>query len=89
MHPATPLKIGDSKVLNCWVHDNRESSTVMFNHSWWPGIAEGDMLSVAGPSGYGNSPEPKFFFIVPKDDGNMKPQLQACVTHQLFTSSPC
>ncbi|KAF5373881.1 hypothetical protein D9758_000636 [Tetrapyrgos nigripes] len=73
---AAPLLVGDSKVLNIWVHDvkDSESSTVKFNHSWWPGVAEGDMLSVsAGPE------HDAFLFMVSKDDGGLKQQLQISV----------
>lgn len=70
--PGAPLKLGDSKVLNTWVHDPKESSKVIFNQSWWPGVAEGDLLRVTqseNTSGY--------LFIVPKDEGCPKPTLQA------------
>jgi hypothetical protein len=67
-----PLKVGDSKVFNSWVHDPKESQLVIFNQAWWPGVAEGDMLRVSG-SGVDDS---GFLFIVPKDEGCTKPQLQ-------------
>lgn len=78
--PGAPLKLGDSKVLNTWVHDPKESSKVIFNQSWWPGVAEGDLLRVTQSetaSGY--------LFIVPKDEGCPKPTLQA--NPFLFTAS--
>lgn len=75
MPPGTagaPLRLGDSKVLNTWVHDPKESPKVILNRSWWPGVAEGDLLRVTqseDTSGY--------LFTVPKDEGCPKPTLQA------------
>ncbi|KAF8136665.1 hypothetical protein EV363DRAFT_1545071 [Boletus edulis] len=74
MPPSTPgasLKLGDSKVLNTWVHDPKESPKVILNQSWWPGVAEGDLLRVTqsgDTSGY--------LFTVRKDEGCPKPTLQ-------------
>ncbi|KAG6860105.1 hypothetical protein C0995_015716 [Termitomyces sp. Mi166 len=72
--PVAPLKFGDSKVLNTWVHDPKDDAKVIFNQSWWPGVAEGDLLRVMGANADG--PEFAFLFCVPKDDGCAKPQLQ-------------
>ncbi|KAJ7069707.1 hypothetical protein C8F01DRAFT_1245893 [Mycena amicta] len=69
--PAAPLNIGDFQVFNSWVHDLKESRNVMFNQSYWPGVHEGDMLSVAGVNG-----TEAFVFIVPRDEGCSRPQLQ-------------
>ncbi|KAJ7286515.1 hypothetical protein C8J57DRAFT_665587 [Mycena rebaudengoi] len=74
MPPPTPLQFGDSQVLNSWVHDLKESTTVIFNQAWWPGVCEGDMLSVASHEGAG-----AFVFIVPRDEGCPKPQLQISI----------
>ncbi|KAJ7772896.1 hypothetical protein DFH07DRAFT_146815 [Mycena maculata] len=74
MPAAAPLKIGDSQVLNSWVHDLKESTNVIFNQSWWPGVCEGDMCSVASYSG-----AEAFVFIVPRDEGCPKPQLQISI----------
>ncbi|KAJ7766620.1 hypothetical protein B0H16DRAFT_1309369 [Mycena metata] len=74
MPAPVPLKFGDSQVLNSWVHDLKESTTVIFNQSWWPGVCEGDMLSV---SSYGGAEG--FVFIVPRDEGCPKPQLQISI----------
>ncbi|KAJ7154183.1 hypothetical protein C8R46DRAFT_1297935 [Mycena filopes] len=74
MPAPTPLKIGDFQVLNSWVHDLKESTTVIFNQSWWPGVCEGDMLSVSSYSG-----AEAFVFIVPRDEGCAKPQLQISI----------
>ncbi|KAJ7143200.1 hypothetical protein C8R43DRAFT_579168 [Mycena crocata] len=74
MPAAPPLKVGDFQVLNSWVHDLKESTTVIFNHSWWPGVCEGDMLSVASYSG-----AEAFVFMVPRDEGCPKPQLQISI----------
>jgi hypothetical protein len=71
MPAAAPLKIGDFQVFNSWVHDLKESTTVIFNHAWWPGVCEGDMLSVSSYSG-----AEAFVFIVTRDEGCPKPQLQ-------------
>ena len=72
--PVTPpLKVGDSKVLNAWVHDVKDSPQVVFNQSWWPGVSEGDVLRVCCDP---EQPDASFLFIVPKDEGCPKPQLQ-------------
>jgi len=68
-----PLKVGDCKVLNAWVHDVKDSSQVVFNQSWWPGVSEGDVLRVLCDP---EQPDASFLFIVPKDEGCPKPQLQ-------------
>lgn len=83
--PPPPLKVGDSKVFNSWVHEPKESQAVIFNQSWWPGVVEGDMLRVTGNTGTGTAADAEkvlddggFLFIVPKDEGRAKPQLQVC-----------
>ena len=70
------LELGDSKVLNAWVHDVKDSPAVIFNQFWWPGVAEGDLLKVL--SSNADNPESAFLFMVPKDEGSSKPQLQVC-----------
>ncbi|ESK89207.1 vacuolar membrane-associated protein iml1 [Moniliophthora roreri MCA 2997] len=70
--PVVPLVYGDSTVLNSWVHDPKESPNVIFNHGYWPGVSEGDMLSVSAGAR-------AFILMVPKDDGCSKPQLQISV----------
>ncbi|KAF8972648.1 hypothetical protein BDZ97DRAFT_1901173 [Flammula alnicola] len=75
--PVGPLAIGDSKVLNAWVHDVKDTHSVIFNQSWWPGVAEGDCLRVL--SNNADNPEAAFLFTVPKDEGCSKPQLQISV----------
>ena len=42
--PALPLKLGDTKVLTTWVHDPKDSTAIILNRSWWPGVVEGDMF---------------------------------------------
>jgi hypothetical protein len=74
--PAVLLKYGDFKVLNSWVHDTKESANVILNQSWWPGVSEGDLLRVRGSNS--EDPDFAFLFIVPKDDGCVKHQLQVC-----------
>jgi hypothetical protein len=66
-----PLQYGDSKVLNAWVHDPKESVDVIFNQAWWPGVAEDDMISVTGGGVEEDKPS-YFLFIVTKDDGRGK-----------------
>jgi hypothetical protein len=68
------LKIGDSKTMNAWVHDVKDSHSVIFNQVWWPGVVEGDCLRVV--SGNAENPESAFLFMVLKDEGCSKPQLQ-------------
>ncbi|KAF8891283.1 hypothetical protein BD779DRAFT_1514381 [Infundibulicybe gibba] len=65
--PPTPLAFGDSKVLNSWVHDAKESSAVIFNQVWWPVSRTNSDGSAA------------FLFMVPKDEGCTKPQLQISI----------
>ena len=69
---APSVKVGESKSLAAWVHDPEKSAAVIFNHNWWPGINEGDLLRVTlGSSDSG------FLFFVPREDYNsVKPQLQ-------------
>ncbi|KIK63627.1 hypothetical protein GYMLUDRAFT_196378 [Collybiopsis luxurians FD-317 M1] len=74
--PIVPLKSGDSTILNTWVHDAKESASVTLNYIYWPGVAEGDLLSVS--AGIETSAE-AFIFLVPADDPNLKPQLQISV----------
>jgi hypothetical protein len=59
---------------------------VVFNQSWWAGVSEGDLLKVRGC----NSEDPGFgfLFLVPRDDGCAKHQLQVCHSLMvLFTYS--
>ncbi|KAJ7633176.1 hypothetical protein FB45DRAFT_1058142 [Roridomyces roridus] len=74
MPEVVPLQVGDLKVFNSWVHDLKESTNVIFNHSWWPGVCEGEMMSVASLNG-GDA----FVFIVPRDEGCVKAQLQISI----------
>lgn len=70
----SPLKIGDSKTFNLWVHEVRDASGVLFNHSLWPGVAGGDLMKVS-KIGSENSDE-TFLFFVPKEDQSPRAQLQ-------------
>ncbi|PBK93214.1 hypothetical protein ARMGADRAFT_1165448 [Armillaria gallica] len=79
--PCPPLEIGDTVVLNSWVHDPKDNQHVAFNHARWPGVTEGEMISVTANGG-----NESFFFIVPKDDGSNKPQLQISVPKPLAES---
>jgi len=84
------IKVGESKTLAAWVHDQEKSekSAVIFNHNWWPGINEGDLLRVT----LGNS-DSGFLFFVPREDCNsVRPQLQVRAFLTLESgawSSPC
>ena len=72
---APSVKVGESKTLAAWVHDAEKSAAVIFNHNWWPGINEGDLLRVT----LGN-PDSGFLFFVPREEYNsVKPQLQVRV----------
>lgn len=73
----SPLKIGDSKIFNLWVHEVRDASGVLFNHSLWPGAAGGDLMKVS-KIGSENSDE-TFLFFVPKEDQSPRAQLQLSV----------
>lgn len=72
--PPPVLKFGDTQVLNSWVHDPKDSPAVMFNHSWWPGVVEGNLLRVMSTGS--EKTTSSFLFIVPKDEPLQKPQLQ-------------
>ncbi|KAJ3889305.1 hypothetical protein GG344DRAFT_89506 [Lentinula edodes] len=76
--PTLPLKYGDFTILNAWVHDSdtKESPAVILNSMYWPGVAEGDLLSVsAGIETLAGA----FIFVVSKEDSSLKPQLQISV----------
>lgn len=73
--PAIPLRTGDSKILTIWVHDPKDSPSVVLNHVWWPGVQEGDLLQLrAQPPEQGSGH--KALFQVPKPDEAIKHQLQ-------------
>ena len=78
----TPLRFGDSKILTAWVHDPKESASITLNPVWWPGVAEGDLLHVS----HQRREESKqgFLFLVPRDEGNIRHQLQVC--YSVFTT---
>ena len=82
--PTSPLRVGDSKLLNLWVHDTVHSSSVIFNQACWPGVAEGDLLRVKAADA---SEDSGFLFMVPKDEGCSKPQLQVCIIYSLRDST--
>jgi hypothetical protein len=46
----------------------------VFKHVWWPGVTEGDIVRVTPHNFEGGSSG--FLFIVPKDDGGARSQLQ-------------
>ncbi len=76
-----PLKVGDSKILHAWVHDVRESPTVIFNCSWWPGVQEGDCFMVS--SNDSGDMESGFLITLRKLEPCLKPQLQVQTTRLL------
>ncbi|KAJ3761129.1 hypothetical protein EV360DRAFT_93195 [Lentinula raphanica] len=78
--PTIPLKVGDSTPLNAWVHDTRDSPSVILNPIYWPGVAEGDLLSVVASR---ETAAEAFIFVVPKDDSTLKPQLQISVSQPI------
>jgi hypothetical protein len=78
--PPPPLKLGDAKVLNSWVHDPKESSAAILNQSWLPGVVEGDMLQVSACNS--GDATAGYLFMVPKDEGCSKPALQVPVLPQ-------
>ena len=70
---TTPsVRVGESKTLTTWVHDQEKSAAVIFNHNWWPGINEGDLLRAT----LGNSDSGFLFFVPREDHSSVKPQLQ-------------
>jgi hypothetical protein len=69
-----PLKVGDSKTFNLWVHEPKDAPGVLFNHLSWPGVVEGDLMRV-NKLGSENSEE-TFLFFVPKEDQTPRAQLQ-------------
>ena len=73
---TSPLNIGDTRILNAWVHDVKDSPSIVFNHAWWPGVQEGDCLRISSTTS--EDPEASFLFTVPKEDPSSKPQLQVC-----------
>lgn len=76
----TTLQVGDYTILNAWVHDNvKESNAILFNQSLWPGVVEGDMLRITA-SNEDSDPGAGILFIVPRDEGSSKPQLQVRVS---------
>ncbi|KAF9564257.1 hypothetical protein CPC08DRAFT_816078 [Agrocybe pediades] len=77
LYPPAPLVYGDSKILNAWVHDVKDTHSVLLNQSWWPGVREGDLLRVSSTSA--DDQDSAFLFIVPRDDYCAKPQLQISV----------
>ncbi|EMD37992.1 hypothetical protein CERSUDRAFT_93517 [Gelatoporia subvermispora B] len=78
---APPLRIGDSKTLTTWVHDPRESPHVTLNPHHWPGVVEGDMIRVCPGSADTADEADGFLFIVVRDEGVLRHQLQVSVPH--------
>ena len=76
--PPPPLEVGASKVLTVWVHSTStgEPSSVIFNHSYLPGVAPGDLLSVTTTQLYDKS---GFLFVVPNEDPSIRAPLQVGV----------
>lgn len=72
-----PLKVGDSRTFNLWVRETKDSPGVLFNHSSWPGAAEGDLMRVSKIGS--ESLDETFLFFVPKEDQNPRAQLQVSV----------
>jgi hypothetical protein len=71
--------VGDQKTFTLWVHETKETPSIIFNQSWWPGVSEGDLLRLTGgrdQEGEISHVQEGFYFFVPKDDGCAKPKLQ-------------
>ena len=83
---ALPLKMGDTVTLIAWVHNPQDSPNVMFNRTYWPGVMEGDLLSISAGSTDSAS---GFLFIVPRDEGPLKHQLQVRIIQELDAISEC
>jgi hypothetical protein len=73
--PSVKLAIGDSRTFTAWVHDPKESPSVLINHAVWPGLSEGDLVKLSQGAA---EDQFAFLFIVPKEDAGNKPQLQEC-----------
>ncbi|EIN07073.1 hypothetical protein PUNSTDRAFT_114572 [Punctularia strigosozonata HHB-11173 SS5] len=71
--PATPAKVGDAKNFTAWVHEPKENINVALNCSHWPGVSEGDVFRVTHADG---KDARGFLFVLLRDDGVAKPQLQ-------------
>lgn len=86
---APPLKRGDFKALTTWVHDVKDSPNVVLNQSYWPGVAEGDIIQISTPTP--GDITSGLLFIVPKDEA-VKHQLQVALFVDFcadrMTSSP-
>jgi DEP domain-containing protein 5 len=73
-----PLRVGDCKILSSRVHDAKDTPAVIFNHAYWPGVVEGHLLRATLTSSNQEEPNSGFLFVVPKDEGSVKPHLQVC-----------
>jgi hypothetical protein len=73
--PPPPLEVGASKVLIVWVDSagDPNSTSVILNHSYLPGVAPGDLLRVTTTHLHDKS---GFLFLVPHEDPNIRAQLQ-------------
>ena len=75
--PPPPLEVGASKVLIVWVHSTSTGDcSVILNHSYLPGVAPGDLLSVTTTQLHDKS---GFLFLVPNEDPNVRAPLQVRV----------
>ncbi|KAL4252374.1 Vacuolar membrane-associated protein IML1 [Abortiporus biennis] len=76
--PAPPLQVGDSRTLTTWVDpkDSKEFQNVILNQSLWPGVAEGDLIQLRSSN---SDKSAGVLFVVPKDEGIPKHQLQILV----------
>ena len=80
---ASPLVVGNSKILKLWVHDQKEKlEDVEFNPEYWPGVCEGDMIRVTEVTGEeedgGLMERDGFLFVVkrPEDETRISSALQ-------------
>lgn len=70
---SVPLKVGDNKTLDAWVHENKEGSDVIFNRTHWPGDCQGSLVRVTLVGGQDTA---GFLFFVPRDVPSVKDKLQ-------------
>ncbi|KAF7778433.1 hypothetical protein Agabi119p4_2778 [Agaricus bisporus var. burnettii] len=76
-----PLNIGDTKSFSLCVHETKDAPDILFNHSSWPGVTEGDLMRVNkhGTEGHDDA----FLFFVPKEDQSPRSQLHLSVPKPL------
>lgn len=81
-----PLNIGDTKSFSLCVHETKDAPDILFNHSSWPGVTEGDLMRVNkhGTEGHDDA----FLFFVPKEDQSPRSQLHVRALLAIAKSFP-